>query len=51
MSGLLDAEMFRDMRFAQPPNCRSEAGGALETVKRGAASDPCLPIAMADFFH
>ena len=43
--------MFRDMRVAEPPHHRCEAGDALETVKRRGAGDPCLPITKADLFE
>ena len=49
-SGRLDAEMFRNMRLAHPPHRRCEAAGALESVSRRGASDPCLPIAKAELF-
>src|SRR6188768_1103834 len=50
LSGLLDAEMLRDMHLTHPPHRRCEAGSALEAVSRRNASDPCLPIAKADLF-
>src|SRR5258705_12618729 len=40
--------MFGDMRLAQPPHRRCEAGGALEPLNRRDAGDLCLPTAKTD---
>ena len=50
LSGLLDAEMFGNVRVAQPPHRRCDADGTLEPLNHCDAGDLCLPIAKADLF-
>jgi hypothetical protein len=49
LSGLFDAEMFGDMRLAQPPHRRCMTSGALEPLNRRDADDLCLPVAKPTF--
>jgi len=44
------AEMFGNVRVAQPPHRRCDADGTLEPLNHCDAGDLCLPIAKADLF-
>src|SRR6516162_7488042 len=50
LSGLFDPEMVGDMRLAQPPHHRCDAGDLLEPLNRRDSGDLCLPIAKTDLF-
>jgi hypothetical protein len=50
LGGLFGAELFGDMRLAQPRHHRCDAGGALKLLNRRDAGDLCLPVAKTELF-